>query len=87
MTAIAGKCALVERNALLCASRAQPADRCESALLESARTYGGKQDPGSTRWLGTKPPRPSSLDPLPLPAAEIAITFAGRLPLSGDQPT
>ena len=38
------------------------------------------------RWLESKPPRLSSLDPLPLAAAEIISTVAGQLPLSGERP-
>ena len=63
-------------------SRLSAANRTSWNSLARTRGWG----PGSTRWLESKPPRLSLLDPLPLAATEIISTVAGRLPLSGERP-
>lgn len=68
-----------------CEQRSRPTDCHASAVSETARTLPA-WDSGHTRWLATRPPRPSLVDPLPLSAAEFINTAAGRLPPSAERP-
>lgn len=69
----------------LCEWRSQPTDRRASTLSESARAHPALES-GTTRLAGSDPPLPSRLDLLPLAAAEIINTVAGRLALSAERP-
>lgn len=69
----------------LCEWRPQPTDRRASTLSETARAHPALES-GTTRLAGSDPPLPSRLDLLPLAAAEIINTVAGRLALSAERP-